>query len=127
MTGIRDFHGIEEYRQWLRMDCLFSRYPIEDIRRNGLERLPGLRRQLRGTYYTRLVDDWERALLDPDPEHLRAIALDTTSYGVDMRQNAPFARLLGQEDNLRIIRESRDEQRTVPSSIVRIDRKGRRR
>lgn len=94
MTGIRDSHGIEEYRQWLRMDCLFSRYSIEDIRRNGLERLPGLRRQLCGPYYTRLADDWERLLRDPNPKHLRAAALDTTSYGISMRQNAPFAELL---------------------------------
>lgn len=120
MTDIGDFHGIEEYRQWLRMDRLFSYYPIEDIRRNGLEHLPGLRRQLRGPYYTRLVDDWERALLDPDPTRLRAIALDTTPYGINMRQNTPFAGLLSPEDNLRIIKESRDEQRAVLSSAARL-------
>ncbi len=120
MTSIGDFRSIEEYRQWLRMSRLFSKYPIEDIRRNGLERLPRLRQQLRGPYYTRLVDDWEHALLDPDPTRLRAIALDTTSYGINMRQNTPFSGLLSPEDNLRIIRESRNEQRAVLSSASRV-------
>lgn len=120
MASIQDFRSIEEYRQWLRMDCLFSKYPIDEIRRNGLDHLPSLRANLSGTYYNGLVDDWERALMDPDPSHLRAVALDTTSYGINMRQNTPFAGILKPEDNLRIIKESRSEQRTVLSSVASV-------
>lgn len=40
MTSISDFRSIEEYRQWLRMDRLFSKYPVDRIRRWGLVRSP---------------------------------------------------------------------------------------
>lgn len=120
VTGISDFRSIEEYRQWLRMDRLFSRYPVDRIRRWGLSRLPEVRSMVNGDYFQRLLDDWESALHDPDPSGLRSVALDTTSYGINMRQNNPLSGLLGEEENWRIIKESRDEQRAVLSPAARI-------
>lgn len=120
MTSISDFRSIEEYRQWLRMNRLFFKYPVERIRRWGLARLPEVRSVVDGDYFQRLLDDWESTLRDPDPAGLRAIALDTTSYGINMRQNNPLSGLLGEEENWRIIRESRNEQRAVLSSAARI-------
>lgn len=120
MTGISDFRSIEEYRQWLRMDRLFSRYPVDRIRRWGLSRLPEVRSMVNGDYFQQLLDDWESALHDPDPSGLRSVALDTTSYGINMRQNNPLSGLLGEEENWRIIKESRDEQRAVLSPAARI-------
>lgn len=121
MTDINDFRSIEEYRQWLRMNRLFSQYPIDQIRQWGLAQLPKVRSAVNGEYFQRLIDDWEGLLLNPDPSGLRTVALDTTPYGINMRQNNPLSGLLGEEENWRIIKESREEQRTVPSSAARIE------
>lgn len=43
MTSISDFRSIEEYRQLLRMNRLFFKYPVEGIRRWGLARLLEIR------------------------------------------------------------------------------------
>lgn len=120
MTDIRDFRSIEEYRQWLRMNRLFSQYPIDQIRQWGLAQLPEVRSMANGDYFQQLIDDWEDALHDPDPSGLRTVAFDTTPYGINMRQNNPLSGMLGEEENWRIIKESRDEQRAILSSAARI-------
>lgn len=62
MTDIGDFRGIEEYRQWLRMSRLFSKYSVARIRRWRLGRLPKVRSMFNGDYFQCLLDDWESAL-----------------------------------------------------------------
>jgi hypothetical protein len=120
MTGIRDFRSVEEYRQWLRMYRLFRDYPVEEIRTKGLEHLPRISQRVGGSYYERLVGDWDRALADPDADRMRAVALDPTQYGVDMRQINPFQGVMSQEDLMLVIKDSRNEQRRVLSSAARI-------
>ncbi|MCI1674019.1 MAG: hypothetical protein LKI34_07390 [Bifidobacterium tibiigranuli] len=116
MVDITDFRSVEEYRQWLRMYRLFRDYPIESIRHKGLEHLPGIERHVGGEYFAKLMRDWRDALWDSDSDRIREIALDTTQYGIDMRQINPFQGVMSQEDVSRVIKDSRDEQRRVLSS-----------
>jgi hypothetical protein len=59
-------------------------------------------------------------LADPDADRMRAVALDPTQYGVDMRQINPFQGVMSQEDLMLVIKDSRNEQRRVLSSAARI-------
>lgn len=119
MVDITDFRSIEEYRQWVYMACLLGDYPMDVIRARGLARIPRLRVKVRGDYNQRLLDDWQSAL-EGDDAVLRTVALDRSQHGIDMRQNNPFAGIMSPEDNWRIVRETRDEQRRVLSSAARV-------
>jgi hypothetical protein len=116
VTGVRDFRSLEEYRQWLRMRRLFNDYPLDVIRQKGLERIPRVMSKVSGSYYRQQVEEWHQALLDPDSTRLREIALDTSQYGVTMRQINPLYGIMKPEDVRRVIKDSRDEQRRVLSS-----------
>lgn len=118
MTDIRDFRDVVEYRQWLRMYRLFRDYPVEDIRAAGLRHLPRMAAKMGGDYYDRLVADWRAALDDPNASRMRSIALDTTSYGVEMRQINPFQGVMTQEDLWKVIQDSTNEKRRLLSSAA---------
>lgn len=119
MVDIRDFRSLEDYRQWLRMDCLLQKYPLSILRIRGLECIPRIRAIVKGQYNLQLMDEWETALHDT-AEVLWSISLEISQHGIDMRANNPFIGIMSQEDNWRIIRESSNEQKSVLSSTSRI-------
>lgn len=119
MTGPRDFHDLAAYRQWVHMRRLLRDHPIDDIRRAGLAHIDLVDANVHGDYFHRIVDDWRRALTDPDPTRLYEIAADTTGYGVDMRQNSPIIGLMDDDERWRMIQDSRREWEQVTGRDAR--------
>ncbi|PLS29996.1 hypothetical protein Uis1B_2178 [Bifidobacterium margollesii] len=109
VVDVADFRGLEEYRQWLLMFRLLRDYPEGLIRSRGLARLPRIEARVRGSYYHGLVAEWRETLKDPDPDRLRSVALDVSQKGIDMRSIMPFAGVMGREDLMRVIGDSRNE------------------
>lgn len=111
MTSIADFHGVEEYRLWLRMNRLFSDYPPNDIMNAGRKNIERVESKVSGSIMHELVREWREPLENNDFLRLKALALEVSQHGDDMRQINPFKGIMSEEDRLDAIRTARDEQR----------------
>ncbi|PWG66745.1 hypothetical protein [Bifidobacterium callitrichidarum] len=114
--NVSDFRSLEEYRQYEYLRRILDDYPLDLIRRKGLERIPRIRTKVNGDYYQRLVNDWESALTTDSREPLDRIADDITQYGIDMRQITPLYGIMNAQEIRQLVTDTRTTWNTRQSN-----------